>query len=652
MNVRSRFASLVLLGAVASGLSAGIGQAQSAAPPPPRPTPAPATAPAPAQQAPARDVAPPQIGSSALAGLVVADDGTNRIVRRVVVTLSGGNLRMQKMTLSDEQGRFVFLDLPAGRYTLQADKPGFVSSFYGARKPWRGPGQPIALDPGQRKTDVVFKLQRGAVITGTVRDPSGQPQSGLRVQVLQNRMMNGEMGWAGNGGGNTDDRGMYRIYGLAPGTYIVGVTGTPISTAARITNDAEVQWALAQAQTATRTGVAPGADPGAPEPGPVVGYSPLYFPGTVEPDSATQLTIGAGEERGGIDLTMQFVPTARVSGVVTSVDGQPAPGVQIMLTPVSTRRVNAPFENPLRSTTDGNGRFMIQAVRPGPYTLAARSIGGPDVRSYAMAGIDGGFAQFSYSSAYPQVQAPIANGLWAQADINVAGRDLTNVALTLQTGMTITGRVAFEGTKPPPADLSKMTIAVRMAPNQLSIGPLPTGTVTADGRFTISGVAPGRYILGNGPASGGPPPTAGFTLKSVVVKGQDTLDYGFDVQPNESVSDGLLTFTDQLTTVTGRLINGAGEPVKDYFVLIFPTDKSYWTNNNRRMRPAIRTQPDGRFATGNLPAGEYFMAALTDFDQNDLYDPGFLDQVAAAAFKITLAEGEKKNLDLKIGGGS
>ena len=70
------------------------------------------------------------------------------------------------------------------------------------------------------------------------------------------------------------------------------------------------------------------------------------------------------------------------------------------------------------------------------------------------------------------------------------------------------------------------------------------------------------------------------------------------------------------------------------------------------MRPAIRTQPDGRFATGNLPAGEYFMAALTDFDQNDLYDPGFLDQVVAAAFKITLAEGEKKNIDLKIGGGS
>jgi hypothetical protein len=275
-----------------------------------------------------------------------------------------------------------------------------------------------------------------------------------------------------------------------------------------------------------------------------------------------------------------------------------------------------------------------------------------EARAYAMAGIDGGFAQFSYAPAYPPGQAPSPNDLWAQADINVGGRDLTNMALTLQTGMTITGRVAFEGTKPPPTDLSKMTIAVRMAPNQTSFGQLPTGTVTADGRFTISGVAPGKYILGNGPSSGGPPPTAGFTLKSVMVKGQDTLDYGFDVQPNESVSDALLTFTDQLTTVSGRLINGAGEPVKDYFVLIFPTDKSYWTNNNRRMRPAIRTQPDGRFATGNLPPGEYFMAALTDFDQNDLYDPGFLDQVVAAAFKITLAEGEKKNIDLKIGGGS
>ena len=64
----------------------------------------------------------------------------------------------------------------------------------------------------------------------------------------------------------------------------------------------------------------------------------------------------------------------------------------------------------------------------------------------------------SVRAGHPQGQAPNPNGLWAQTDINVAGRDLTNVALTLQTGMTITGRVAFEGTKPPPTDLSKMTI--------------------------------------------------------------------------------------------------------------------------------------------------------------------------------------------------
>jgi protocatechuate 3,4-dioxygenase beta subunit len=561
---------------------------------------------------------------------------------------------MPKMTLSDEEGRFVFLDLPAGRYTLQGSKLGFVQSWYGARKLWRAPGQPINLEAGQRKTDVVFKLQRGAVVTGTVRDPSGQLQSGLRVQLLENRMQNGEMTWGtanGSGIGSTDDRGVYRIYGVAPGTYIVGVAGTPLSTAARITNDAEVQWAIAQAQTAARSGVAPAADPGAPEPGPVVGYAPLYFPGTIDPDSATQLTIASGEERGGIDLMMQFVPTARVSGIVTTSDGQPAPGIQLILTTTGRRPVPT-FENQLRSTTDGNGRFMIQNVRPGPYTIAARSMN----RGGSPAAFQYNFAEGGYSVAYSALatagQAPGPNDLWAQSDINVNGRDLPNVALTLQAGMTITGRVAFEGTKQPPADLSKMTISIRPAPGQQSFGQLPTGTVMADGRFTVAGVAPGKYILGNGPASGGPPPTAGFVLKSVVLKGQDTLDGGFDMQPNESVSDAVMTFTDQTTTLSGRLIDGAGQPVQDYFVLIFPTDKTFWNNGNRRMRPAIRTQADGRFATGNLLPGEYYMAALTDFDQGDLYDPGFLDQVAAAAFKITLAEGEKKSMDLKIGGGS
>jgi hypothetical protein len=50
----------------------------------------------------------------------------------------------------------------------------------------------------------------------------------------------------------------------------------------------------------------------------------------------------------------------------------------------------------------------------------------------------------------------------------------------------------------------------------------------------------------------------------------------------------------------------------------------------------------------DLPAGEYFIAALTDLDPAEWQDPAFLDQIAPAAIKVTLAEGEKKRTDIRI----
>ena len=59
---------------------------------------------------------------------------------------------------------------------------------------------------------------------------------------------------------------------------------------------------------------------------------------------------------------------------------------------------------------------------------------------------------------------------------------------------------------------------------------------------------------------------------------------------------------------------------------------------------------DGRFVFADLPPGEYLIAALTDLDPIDLQDPAFLEQIASAGAKVTIAEGEKKVQDLKMGG--
>ena len=65
----------------------------------------------------------------------------------------------------------------------------------------------------------------------------------------------------------------------------------------------------------------------------------------------------------------------------------------------------------------------------------------------------------------------------------------------------------------------------------------------------------------------------------------------------------------------------------------------------------MRTGIDGTFKFTNVIAGDYLLAALPDFEMNDIYKPEYLEQVAASAMKITIGEGEKKVQNLKIAGG-
>ena len=69
------------------------------------------------------------------------------------------------------------------------------------------------------------------------------------------------------------------------------------------------------------------------------------------------------------------------------------------------------------------------------------------------------------------------------------------------------------------------------------------------------------------------------------------------------------------------------------------------------MRPPTRPASDGKYRLPGLPPGDYYVAALTEFEPSDMYDASFLEQLIPASFKITLAEGEKKTQDLRLAGG-
>ena len=156
-----------------------------------------------------------------------------------------------------------------------------------------------------------------------------------------------------------------------------------------------------------------------------------------------------------------MVPIANIEGVVVTASGPAAQNVQLTL-------VNLGFEVQGvggNSTTrvDGHGRSGFH-VAPGQYMLVARgTLGGRDPRAVEMQAVEERRAAVGGRGANP-AQANDPARVWAMADVSVDGRDVANLVLTLQPGMTVSGRVAFKGsTAQPPTDLSRLRVSITPA---------------------------------------------------------------------------------------------------------------------------------------------------------------------------------------------
>lgn len=591
--------------------------------------------------------ATPTVGTASIVGTVVVDEPDGRPLRlaSINLTLRSAAGFLDRQTSTDDRGRFELKNLPAGTYNPPvASKAGYAWTTYGAKRPG-GVGTPITLVDGQRMT-IDFKLLRGAVITGMIQD-NGRPVEQTSVRATPVRIVNGvrTSGFASGGFATTDDRGMYRIWGLQPGEYIVGASPRFSSQGEiRPITDAEMQWAERQLQPGGPQAAA--ATPGgfaAPPPGQPVAPSPVYYPGTTDSSAAGIVTVTAGQERSGVDFGVSYVPTAKISGTIVDPEGKPAAQAQLTLVPMLD--ANAMVDSMIMLDTMmlnrpavSAGKFSVSGVRPGRYTIGARA-----AASTTPAGAAPGPGRGS---------APTMT-LWAAAEVTVDGRDQPDVELRLQPGMTLSGTTAFEaGAAQTPADPSRATVRLTAAPTagvSVSVN-VPSGPMEADGSFKLEGVAPGRYLLSASmpgtTAAGGP-----WLLKSARVGDVDAADTAFEVRPNQSIQGIVLTFTDKSAELTGSLLDATGKPTTALSIILFSTDRTMWSNRSRRMRPPVRPGSDGKFRFTSLLPGEYYLGALSDFEQSELFKPEFLEQVAAGAMKVTIREGEKKVQDVKIAGG-
>ncbi|MDQ3917276.1 MAG: carboxypeptidase-like regulatory domain-containing protein [Acidobacteriota bacterium] len=457
---------------------------------------------------------------------------------------------------TDAEGDYRITGVPPGRYKIIPFSPTYI--VQGLSMYDYPPGKPLNLSAGESVEGIDFRLERGGVITGRVTDADGNPVIGEQVSVVpyasneqQRQMLQQQQQQRGPFDVRdyaTDDRGVYRIYGLLPGTYHVGVGqdggGGALSYGRRKL------------------------------------YRRTFYNGATEESQASTVEVTAGGETSDIDITLgKAVKTFRASGRFVSAEtGQPVANISYGYGPV---RADGRLAGGIGGgfMTNERGEFQAEGLAPGRYAVYAAAFG---------------LAQNNAGELYSD-----------PATFEVVDSDVTGVVVKLRRGASVSGVVAIEGVADP-------ATAARLLNGVTLYGvPQPAGSptampnisrslsVAADGSFRLAGLHPGklRIFLNGGP-------TKGLTLSRVELNGANVTN-GLEVAEGAQVSGVRVVVAYGSGVVRGQVNFTNGTAPQGARVYVFARRAGAEEQNSGWAEADAR----GRFVMENLPAGEYEVQA-------------------------------------------
>jgi hypothetical protein len=515
-----------------------------------------------------------------------------------------------------------------------------VTIAYGASVPGRV-GVPLVVEGGRRVTGIRLQLARGAAIAGTVRDIDGEPMPGAVVELAKRSGADlVRLPFTAE----ADDRGGYRLFGLAVGEYFV-VARTPLLPVVgplQVASSSEIDRALQELARGGRGLGAPGLTAPLPAGERTVAMSPVWYPSATSSEDATPIAIGTGEERTGADIMMRLLPVATLEGVVLPPAGRDWPDdVTVSLYPATVGAVApALLESPSR---ENGGRFRYGSVTPGTYFVVAETL------SAGMASLMAGGIRAQGSVP------PRADYLWATDTVVTSGTHVMGVALVLAPGLRMHGRISIESTVGQPRpDVSTARVGIRAT--RPGWGRAANARLAADVQFPIAVGPDGSFDLANLPPATysftctlpSSAPGRGWWLRSATIEGKDILDEPYTLDPSVPVPTVVLTLTDRRSSLSGAFQDATGRATSAITVLVFPTNPAWWGEMSRRVR-VQRPGTDGKYSFVDLPPGDYVLAAVADMEPDAWRDPAFLRSLVARGVEVTIGEGEQKTQDLRIG---
>jgi hypothetical protein len=274
-------------------------------------------------QAQQQTTAPPEeVRNGAITGRVFNDNGQPLAGATVSVRSASVMALTNRTAQTNSEGSFQILGLDSGLYYVSAFSPAYVVP----------PLDPDDLPPTYRVGDSVrLELVKGGVITGTVTNANNEPLVGVRVRALMVKDAAGKE-VKGRFGGNerqTDDRGIYRLFGLSPGTYVVFCGGSGIQSNLLSATDLD---------------------------------APTYAPSSTR-DTASEVQVRSGDEI-SVDIRYRYEQGHVISGTVKSMG---TGGVSLTLSQAtgSLSMISSSFQ------PAGSKGFAFNGIADGEYIVTA-----------------------------------------------------------------------------------------------------------------------------------------------------------------------------------------------------------------------------------------------------------------------------------------
>jgi hypothetical protein len=394
-------------------------------------------------------------------------------------------------------------------------------------------------------------------------------------------------------------------------------------------------------------------------------YPMMYHPAARALDLAEPVSVTYGEHRTNVDVTLMLVPTVRVSGQVIG----PADAIARMpvrLVPVGSEDQGEGAEAAI-TLADPMGRFTFLRVPAGDYVaIASTTVTEYSTTSLGRNAMPRRADFFAGNSASGGVAGSdgvryesrsLTRGSAAgRVPVSVGEQDVLNVAVPVQTGVTVSGHFLWDGSQSRP-DSVRFSPLLRLegADGSLTNG-IPRLTLGSPAAFRggepvetpvtfqIHGVLPGRYTFGE-------LIVGGLTVEGIELGGRDLLTTPLEVTGDKDIRDVIVRLATRPISLSGRVSASNGTAPSDAAVIVFPVERAGWTDYGPTAArfKSLSVTATGTFAApANLPAGEYFAAAVRQDQRNRWTDQAFLVELAARATRFRLTPGNPITLDLRF----